>query len=323
MRQNYPLPTLQGILDQFPDMGTIKDSHLFTTGFENSNYYVKTERGAYVIKVFEGMNISRENILFEIGIMKQLFIAGIKSPNVFSTAGNSLHANLGDKYVIVMNHIEGTNLAKRKISDTLAEQIGEQTGKMDTVLQGIRHSSKTRQNHEFDLKNFLALEPKIYELHAKFNMNIFTEIFSSFRKIKPALAAVPSGLIQNDIALHNILAKENNLNGIIDFSDLAFSPYIQNIAVAFCQCFFTYNWQPHQARIFLAAYRKFHPLHKNELALLHVLILARFASIIIEFNHLNLSFGEDTQRTEFIIDNFRFLKKFMKIRISEFQELIK
>jgi Ser/Thr protein kinase RdoA (MazF antagonist) len=323
MRQNYPTPALQGILDQFPEMGTITESNLFTTGFENTNYYVKTDRGEYVIKVFEKMNLSRENILFEIGIMDKLFNSGIKSPKIFSTNENNLHASIGGKYAIVMNYIDGTNLAKQQISDTLAEQIGGQIGKMDMTLQEMRDSSTTRRNYEFDLKYFLDLEPKIKELHTGFDQKLFTKIFNSFKTIKPVLATIPSGLIQNDIALHNIIAKGNNLEGIIDYSDLVFSPYIQNIATACCQCFFTYNWQPHQAKIFLSAYRKYNSLNKRELELLYVLILARFASIIIEFNHLNSVFGEDTQRTEFITDNFRFLKKFLQIKESEFHKLIK
>lgn len=322
MRQNYSSATLQEILVQFPNIGTIKESHLFTSGFENSNYYVKTEQGEYVIKVFEGIDVSPKNILFEIEMVDKLFNAGVKSPKIFRSKENSLYAKLGEKYAILMNFIDGENLEKHTISDSLAEQIGEQAGKMDTALQSIRDGSKTRQNYEFDLKNFLILEPKVNELDGKFDKKIFNEIFDSFRKIKPILDTTPAGLIQNDVVLHNILAKGDELKGIIDFSDVVFSPYVQNVAVAFCQCFFTYNWQPHQAKFFLNSYQKFHPLSNQEMGLLRILTLARFATLVVEFNHWNIVFGEDAQRTEFINDNYDFLKKFLLIKESEFQKLI-
>src|SRR3989338_6257733 len=322
MRQNYPSQTLQEIIDQFQDIGTIKSSHLFTSGFENSNYYIETERGKFVAKIFEGIDVASENVLFEIEMIDKLYNAGTKTPKIFHTKNGSLHASLGPKYAVLMNYIEGENMEKHTISDILARQIGEQAGKMDSALQMIKDGSKTRQNYEFDLKNFLILEPKAEKLDSRFDKKIFTNIFESFKAIKPTLDSTPSGLIQNDIVLHNILAKGDELTGIIDFSDMVFSPYIQNVAVAFSQCFFTYNWQPNQAKIFLNGYQKFHPLTSEELKLLRTLTLARFATLIIEFNHWNIAFGEDSQRTEFINGNYEFLKKFLQINEEEFQKLI-
>ncbi len=321
MRQSYSTTLLQGIIDQFPNIGTIKNSHLFTSGFENSNYYVETEKGEYVIKIYEG-EIAPENILFEIEVMDRLFGAGVKSPKIFHAKNGGLHATVGEKFAVLMNFIEGENLEKHTISDVLAGQIGEQAGKMDAALQPMKDGSKTRQNYEFDLKNFLALESKLNELDPKFEKNIFVEIFDSFRKIKPVLDAAPAGLIQNDIVLHNILARDDELEGIIDFSGMVFSPYVQNVAVAFSQCFFTYNWQPLQAKIFLNGYQKFNHLSNEELAILRALTLARFATLVIEFNHWNVVFGEDTQRTEFINDNYDFLKKFLQLSEADFQKII-
>jgi Ser/Thr protein kinase RdoA (MazF antagonist) len=322
MRQTYSQDILQGIIDQYRDIGAVKDSHLFTSGFENSNYYVETEKGKFVIKVFEGLDIAPESILFEVNMMDKLYNAGVKTPKIFQTKNRSLHASLGQKYAVLMNYIEGENMDKHTISDALAKQIGEQAGKMDSTLQTIRDGSKTRQNYEFDLKNFLILESKLEELDSRFDKNFFVGIFQSFKKIESSLDSLPSGLIQNDIVLHNILAKDDELTGIIDFSDMVFSPYIQTVAVAFSQCFFTYNWQPHQAKIFLKGYQKFHPLSSEELGFLRILTLARFATLVVEFNHWNVVFGDDSQRTEFINDNYEFLKKFLQINESEFQIII-
>jgi Ser/Thr protein kinase RdoA (MazF antagonist) len=157
MRQNYPSQTLQEIIDQFQDIGTIKNSHLFTSGFENSNYYIETERGKFVVKIFEGIDVAPENVLFEIEMMDKLYNAGTKTPKIFHAKNGNLHASLGQKYAVLMNYIEGENMEKHTISDVLARQIGEQAGKMDSALQMIRDGSKTRQNYEFDLKNFLIL----------------------------------------------------------------------------------------------------------------------------------------------------------------------
>ncbi|QQR82935.1 phosphotransferase [Candidatus Peregrinibacteria bacterium] len=129
MRQNYSKETLQGIVDQFKGLGIIKNSHLFTSGFENSNYYVETEKGRFVVKVFEGADIMPENILFEIEMMDRLSNAGAKTPKIFHTMSGKLHVALGEKYAILMNFIEGKNMEMQTISDILAKQIGEQAAK--------------------------------------------------------------------------------------------------------------------------------------------------------------------------------------------------
>ena len=123
------------------------------------------------------------------------------------------------------------------------------------------------------------------------------------------------GIIHNDIVLFNLLADRGELAAVIDFSDMAYSPYIQNIAVSLAQVIFTYNWQPNQAKIFFDGYSKYRLISEKEFDFLYDLILVRYAIIIIEFNHLNVRFGADHQRSESVKDNYAFMKKFMKINI--------
>lgn len=151
---------------------------------------------------------------------------------------------------------------------------------------------------------------------------MISNIFRDFASIQVQFEKMPAGLIHNDIVLHNILAHGDELKGIIDFSDMVFSPYIQNVAVAFTQCFFTYNWQPNQAGIFLKNYMQHHPLSSEELSVLRTLVAGRFAMLIVAFNHWNVAFGVDEQRTEFIRDNVGFLNRFMEISEQEFSELV-
>src|SRR3989338_68305 len=91
MRTNYSKEFLQNILDQYPNKGQIIKHFLFTSGFENSNYYVKTEQGEYVIKIFDGMGMKRENILFEIELMIFCARNQCKVPKVFRTQNKSWH----------------------------------------------------------------------------------------------------------------------------------------------------------------------------------------------------------------------------------------
>lgn len=322
MRQQYDTKALQSILDQYNGMGTIKKSHLFTFGFENSNYYVETDRGRYVTKIYEGMDMSPKNIEFEVEVMDKSFQAGVKTPHIHRNKKGKLITKLKEKLTIVMDFIEGENMHQREVSDDVIHEAGKETGKMDVVLADYKDGSLTRQNYEFDSKTFLILEDKVQHLPKDFDRNIFADIFTKFRKIKPLLDKFPTGLIHNDVDLHNLLVKDDTLMGIVDFSDLAFSPYIQNITVPMSQLIFTYNWKPNQAKIFIDGYKEHHPLSSEELSVLYNFTLVRYAIIIIELHYWDVRFGADKQRTGYVKDYYGFLKKFIKIGRDNFNKLI-
>jgi len=321
MRQSYSLEQLQKIFSSFPGTGTIRKSFLFTSGFENSNYYAETDVGWYVIKIFEGMGVSRETILFEIEVMVCCTEGKLQTPTLLRSKKNTYYAPFEGKIAIVMDYLPGDNLQGKKMSSSLVQEIGDQVGRMDALLSKFKDGSKTRQNYEWDLKNFLQLEPSLQKLPSSFDRELLQKIFDQFKAIKPIFDTLPRGLIHNDLAAHNFLARRGKLTGIIDFSDMAFSPYIQNIAVFLCQSVFAYNWQPRQVNVFLQAYQKHNHLSAKELCILYDLVLARYAQIIVEFNRWNVDYGEEQQRTEYIKDYYHFLKKFMNITRTEFQRL--
>jgi len=322
MRQAYPITVLQEVLNDYSGLGSVTDHYLFTSGFENTSYYVATDTGKYVVKIYEAMGATTANVLFEINVMDYVYKSGIKIPRVLDTKAGSLYSIINGKYVIVMDFVDGMNMEKKEISDQVLAQVAEQTGKMDAALANYKGAEATRVNYEFDLKNFLMLEDKVGLLSAVFEKDMFIGVFNRFRDIKPAFDSQPAGLIHNDIVLHNLLVKDNQLQAIIDFGDIAFSPYIQNVAVAFCHTIFAYNYKPHQAKLFLDAYTKYRTVSAAELQLLFDLVLARFAMLIVEFNRWNIEYGEDQLRTEFITDHYAFMKRFSEFGRDSFNTLL-
>ncbi len=322
MRKEYSQTFLQQIIDLYHVIGSIQEISLFTSGFENSNYYVKTDKGEYVIKVYEGMGMTKENILFEIDMMVHCMKNNLKIPFLFQTKEGLYYVAIDGKIAIVMNYIDGENLFKKAISDAVIVQIGEEAGKMNNVLCSFSGAIKTRENYEWDLKNFLLLEKLIKLLPEEFDKQFIQSVFDDFRKIQDDFIKCPTGLIHNDVAAHNILAKGDELKAIIDFSDAALSPYIQNVAVFLSQTVFTYNWAPHQIKLFLQGYQKHRAFSQDELDLLYDLVKARFATVIVEFNRWNVEYDEDKQRVDYIRDCYRFLERFSQISREEFKRLL-
>lgn len=320
MRQNYDKSFLQSILDQYKNLGTIEHFFLCTSGYENSNYYIETEKGRYVIKIFEGMGIKDENILFELEVMDYSYQAGNKTPRLFKNKAGRLGVKINRKQAAVMEFVEGE--IKSVLADELVAEVGVEAGKIDKSLKYFEDGSKTRQNYEWDIKNVLILEKSLSLLPEKYDREILKQVFNEFKNIKPEFDCLPSGLIHNDIVPWNWLVKNGKLSGIIYFSDLAFSPYIQNVAVSLHEMAFNCNWRPGQASIFIKNYGKINPLSQKELELLYILIKVRFLPFIIEFNRWDVEYAVDRQRVETINDNYKFLKRFIDFGQKEFNKLI-
>jgi len=320
MRQEYKQDLLQSILDNYSDLGQIKKFFLYTSGYENSNYYIETNVGKFVIKIFEGLGIEPENILFELEVMDYCFQMGLKTPHILQNKAGKLETVMGDKYSIVMGYIAGENMDQKILSDGLVVSVAEQAGKMDLLLKKFSDGSRTRQNYEWDLKNTLILENTLEYLPVGFDRGVLVDVFNEFKKCKNEFDNLPKGLIHNDIVPHNWLVSADNLQAIVDFSDMAFSPYIQNLAVSLHLTAFCYNWNPYQGKLFVRTYLKLNPLSSKELSFLYNLIKARFLSFVLEFNRWNVVYGSDDHRQQTIVDHYGFLKRFVEYGEDNFNK---
>ena len=327
MRQTYSYTDLQTITDAYSHIGRIRAAEFCTSGYENTNYIIQAAHKQFALKIFEGEGMSQEQIAFELLAMEASAAAGVKTPHVYRNRNNGLLTMCAldghTKYAIVMDVIQGEVPQKSEIPDAVAREVGEETGKMDVALSVFRDGSRTRQNYPWDLKHFLTLEQTLPCVPAEYDPAILRDVFVRFRNIRDQFLSCATGLIHNDIALHNILVQDGHLQGIVDFSDMAWSPYIQNIAVPMSQMFFFYNWQPHQARLFVDGYRRYRPLSPAELSLLYDLTLARYATVVIEFSHWNSVYGQDESRAEWVHDSYGFMKQFLAFGKERFDALFK
>lgn len=131
MRQQYSETVLEEIINQYSGLGKLLEVKLFVSGYENTNYYIKTDTGEYVIKIFEGKGLNIDIILFEVAVMNICYQAGCKTSHVHKTKTNKLTCLFKNKITITMDYIPGKNAYKQKVSNTIAYEIGQQAGKID------------------------------------------------------------------------------------------------------------------------------------------------------------------------------------------------
>lgn len=146
----------------------------------------------------------------------------------------------------------------------------------------------------YDKVNYLVKTAKYLHLNKKYlddipdphDRNVVRYFFQQFEEnVHPVLPELRKQVIYNDANEWNILVKENQVSGLIDFGDLAYSPLINEVAIALTYvCYDKENsleWVP----AFLKSYHVMLPLEEVELSILYYLIAARLCISVCNSAH--------------------------------------
>ena len=100
------LDDLSQWITQFP-LGKALDLRGIASGIENSNFFLTTERGEFVLTIFE--NLSFEQLPFYVQLMRHLAERGVPVPDPVPNADGELVVGLHGKPAIIVSKLEGAS----------------------------------------------------------------------------------------------------------------------------------------------------------------------------------------------------------------------
>lgn len=109
-------------------------------------------------------------------------------------------------------------------------------------------------------------------------------ILDLFEKSRHHFELLPSALTHNDLGPQNILTENDELTTILDFTNITFTPYAQDIALTLYHNIFEYGFNTDIARALVQAYKTTRPLSDEELFFIPSLIKTRIAYAITSFS---------------------------------------
>lgn len=289
MRQVYSRQQIQEILLPY-DVGQVLEYKTFVIGIDNTCILVGTKKKEVVLKIYE-MVYSRDfnYTRFELSLMQKAHQCGLPAPAVFKTKDGEMISSYQGKPVALMSFLPGDNIFTKQISLKLMRKIGLAAAKMDKCFIGFKPQGREQAEHFWDLKRFDSTKKYLpYLKHDKrADKKLISQIYKDYEKIiKPAFKKCQAGYIHNDIGAHNILAKNNKLTAILDFTDAVQSYFICEVAVSIAQlCLLQKNWQE-AIRVFVQAYEEILPLNTTEKSILYHLVNCRLATMIVVCNGL-------------------------------------
>jgi homoserine kinase type II len=243
-----------------------------SAGVENSNFFVTTSQGEYVLTLFESHGV--EKISFYLGLMEHLADAGIPSIRPVYSKQGKLLLKLKRKPAVIVKRIKGTNPVK--ISAAHCQQIGKMLARFHRATQNYPQ----RMANEFDHHWQKACVQKLFTRLTTADKKLLQAELAFQDSCQAQLMALPTGIIHGDLFRDNSLfiTTENKveLSAILDLYTACNDVLLIDLAIVLNDWCFQDNGEIDQllALELINAYQRIRPFRKTEKALFNVALRA-------------------------------------------------
>lgn len=188
-------------------LGALLSYQGINAGIENTNYFVTTENGEFVLTIFE--EVGFDTLPYYLNFMAHLSDHGMPTAHPIADLHNDYVRVLKDKPAAIVRRLEGRN--ELEPNDTHCAAVGHALAQMHTVgesfegvLENPRGISWTEKTAERVFSHLSSDEQLLLE----------QEIHNRKQVLPDDL---PKGVIHADLFRDNVMFRDNALTGIIDF----------------------------------------------------------------------------------------------------------
>lgn len=240
-------------------------------GIENTNYFVDTTQGRYVLTVFE--RLSTEQLPFYLHLMKHLAQHGIPVPEPQADARGEILHTLCGKPAAVVNRLDGENQLAPDVAH--CESVGHML-----ALMHLAGGSYTRQQPNLRGLPWWTQTVPVVVPHLTQEQRALIESELAFQQqlgASAAYAALPRGPIHADLFRDNAMFDGHRLTGFFDFYFAGVDAFLFDIAVClndWCTDLESGRLVEERALAFVASYDAVRALDSSERRLLPALMRA-------------------------------------------------
>ncbi len=246
------------------DLGRLMSYKGIAEGVENSNYLVQTERGSYILTLYE-RRVRRDDLPFFLGLMDHLAGQGFPCPTPIHDRGGKALGQLAGKPAAMVSFLNG--VWPRRIRPVHTAQLGEAMARMH--LAGASFPG-TRRN-DLGLAQWRPLYGEVAGQCDQIAPGLGDLIAGELDALERRWPGdLPTGVIHADLFPDNVFFIGENFSGIIDYYFACTDSYAYELAICLnAWCFEADNsFNITKARLMLAGYQKHRPLQADELAAL-------------------------------------------------------
>ena len=255
------------------NIGNLVSYEGIEAGVSNTNYFVDTDRGRYVLTLFEPRRVEADDISFFMDYTITLEENGVPCPRTMLRNDKTNRGILNDRPAAIFSFLEGRGAHVDTITETDCERAGEVLAQMHLAAQKIIRTSPNR----FSLKRWqdwvtmLGTDmDKIFDGTFKYAADELDWVASRWP------SGLPSGAIHADYFPDNVFFQDGDVSGVIDFHFVCTDMFAYDLAIALNAWSFDTDNKFDQSRFsaMMRGYNSVRPLSKEELNALPVLLRA-------------------------------------------------
>ena len=261
-------------------------------GIENTNYLVQTEKGKFILTLYE-KRTEEKDLPFFISLMRNLFDKKFPSPEPIINKNGSYISQILKKNAAVVSFLEGN--AKKNLNPNNCYQVGVSAAELHLITKNLTG----RRENKLSVNSWREIYNKIKKDCSKIDKNLPEIIEKNLSEIEKNWPKnIPMGIIHADLFPDNIFFKNDKLSGIIDYYFSCFDFYAFEIAICLnALCFEgtkeNLSFNVTKAKKFIDGYSSIRKLtieEKNSLKILCQGAAMRFLLTRV-FDYINLTEG--------------------------------
>lgn len=188
-------------------LGTLLELQGIASGIENTNYFVTTSNGRFVLTLFEKLNATE--LPFYLNLMAHLARHGIPCPSPVANRHDKFLGELNGKPACIVSRLAGKSLTQPTAKNCAA--VGAMLGQMHVAGLGFDEDMKNprdaawRASAAKQVMSFLTAQDAVL-LQSEVDFHV-----------RHALTALPRGIVHADLFRDNVLFDGERVGGLIDF----------------------------------------------------------------------------------------------------------
>jgi len=225
-------------------------------GVENTNYFVDTADGRWVLTLFERLNY--DDLPFFLGLMDHLASRGFPSAMPAHTHDGHNLTRLNGKPAALVRRLNGQSVLFPSLSQ--CQSVGRVLGELHVTAASYAGRCANPRGVAWRATTGTALLPKVDAATAK----VIAQALAEDAAI--AWSSLPQGVIHADLFKDNVLFVDERLTGVIDFYYACDDAWLYDLAVT------VNDWctdpdgrlNPLRYHVLVDAYRSRRDLERNE-----------------------------------------------------------
>jgi homoserine kinase type II len=249
------------------DIGTVLSFKGIAEGVENTNYFLHTSAGSYIVTLYE-KRVREADLPFFLGLMEHLARRGLSCPQPVRNRSGQPLGRLAGRPAAIINFLEGLSIRR-----PMARHCGA-VGKALAQLHLAGRDFPMRRPNALSLSGW----PALFEVAAADAERVAPGLAERTRRELDDLserwpAGLPSGVIHADLFTDNVFFIGDAVSGLIDFYFACTDAFAYDLAI----CLNAWCFEPDlsfnitKGRAMISGYQSVRALTEAEAAALPVL----------------------------------------------------